>query len=199
MSLYNVPYHLDFRGNCVVIAGSDRRKMVSFDEPSLNIIFSKKGKGLPSQKRYLRELKNDGRVIGTYWESKDILDEPFSLALTHEESGHNDSAKRLIKAIIGGDIVFDTPKPLKLTKQLIHILCPKDGIVLDAFGGSATTAHAVLDLNNSGDSRRFIIIELGEYADSIAAERVRRVIDGNWAYPRKDTIPLGGSFVYLSL
>lgn len=109
---------------------------------------------------------------------------------------HNDAAKKLMKAVLGDDCSFDTPKPLKLTERLIQMFCPKDGIVLDAFGGSATTAHAVLSLNASDpeSNRQFIIIEKDFQVASYAKERIERVISGNWVDPRKDTKPLGGSF-----
>jgi adenine-specific DNA-methyltransferase len=195
MNLYGVPYVKDATGNCVISQGSNRENLKKFDDPSLVILFSRNGIGGIRRKVYLSDLKIKGRVLGTFLDSKDI-DDNLSISLQHEESGHNAGAKRLLKAILGGDTVFDTPKPLKLTKQLIKILCPPDGIVLDAFGGSATTAHAVLELNLEGDSRSFILIELNDYAESISAERIRRVIEGDWAYPTKETKPLGGSFSF---
>jgi len=54
---------------------------------------------------------------------------------------------------------------------------PKNGLVLDSFAGSGTTAHAVLALNKEdGGNRKFILVECEDYADSITAERLRRVI-----------------------
>lgn len=212
LSGWGIKYLIDAEGNCVVKKGENRDKArIIFEKgPWPKIFFlGKQGEGRPRLKRYKDELKNEGRVVGTYWAADEIVDETWSteeslnLALPHEFSGHNDSAKKLIKAILGDDCVFNTPKPLKLTERLIEMFCPKDGIVLDAFGGSATTAHAVLNLNlsNPGTDRQFVIIERGTdhcgFADSITAERVRRVIDGNWVYPKSDTKPTGGSFVYL--
>ena len=73
---------------------------------------------------------------------------------------------------------FETPKPVELVKYLINIACD-DGIILDSFAGSGTTAHAVLDLNKEdGGNRKFILVECEDYADKITAERVRRVIKG---------------------
>jgi hypothetical protein len=52
-------------------------------------------------------------------------------------------------------------------------------IILDSFAGSGTTAHAVLDANNKdGGDRRFILVECEGYADTLTAERIRRVING---------------------
>jgi adenine-specific DNA-methyltransferase len=196
---WNIEYVIDEAGNCVVKEGEDRSKAQDIQDkgPWPKIYFGATGHNSPKLKRYRDDLRNEGRVLGTYWESCEILDEPFCIALRHESSGHNDSAKRLIKAILGDDIIFNTPKPLKLTERLVQLLCPTDGIVLDAFAGSATTAHAVLSLNNETTSRRFIMIEQGEFTDKITAERIRRVIAGNWVYPKSETEPLGGSFIYL--
>lgn len=212
LSCWGIKYVIDTDGNCVVKKGENRDKArILFETgPWPRIYFlGKKGEGRPRLKRYKDELKNEGRVVGTYWAADEIVDETWetneqlNLSLSHEISGHNDSAKKLIKAILGDDCIFNTPKPLKLTERLIEMFCPKDGIVLDAFGGSATTAHAVLNLNVSSPetNRQFVIIERGSdhcgFADSITAERVRRVIDGSWVHPKKDTKPTGGSFVYL--
>jgi adenine-specific DNA-methyltransferase len=209
---WNVKYTINTQGNCVIKKGEDcTRAVTKFKKgPWPKIFFlGQNGEGRPRFKRYKDELKSDGRVVGTYWEADEILDgkyeqqDPLNLSLSHEISGHNDGAKKLIKAILGDKCVFDTPKPLKLTERLVEMFCPKDGIVFDAFGGSATTAHAVLSLNAKDDhsSRKFILIERGTdhhgFADTITAERVRRVIDGKWAQPHKDVQATGGNFVYL--
>lgn len=74
---------------------------------------------------------------------------------------------------------FPQPKSVRLVQETIRSACPVDGIVLDCFAGSGTTAQAVLDLNREdGGRRRFILCELSDYADSITAERARRVIAG---------------------
>jgi adenine-specific DNA-methyltransferase len=206
---WGIEYVINAAGNCVVKKGENLEKAQKILKRGAwpKIYFGQAGVGRPVLKRYRDELRNEGRIVGTYWQADEILDEiwqaeeQLNLSYQHEISGHNGGAKKLIKAILGDDCVFNTPKPLKLTERLIEMFCPKDGIVLDAFGGSATTAHAVLDLNNQGAERQFVIIERGSdhcgFADSITAERVRRVIDGNWVYPKPDTKPTGGSFVYL--
>ncbi len=102
---------------------------------------------------------------------------------------------------IFGERKFDFPKPSALLQELIRQGCPQDGIILDSFAGSGTTAHAVLALNaEDGGNRRFILVEQEDYADTLTAERVRRVIKG---VPRaKDTTlqaGLGGSFTYCTL
>jgi adenine-specific DNA-methyltransferase len=80
---------------------------------------------------------------------------------------------------IFGERIFNFPKPISLIRELILQGCPENGIVLDSFAGSGTTAHAVLDANNQdGGVRKFILVECEEYANKITAERVRRVING---------------------
>lgn len=77
------------------------------------------------------------------------------------------------------DKVFDYPKPVRLIEDVIHAVSNRDALVLDSFAGSGTTAHAVLNLNKKdGGNRRFILVELSDYADSLTAERGRRVITG---------------------
>lgn len=96
------------------------------------------------------------------------------------------------------DKKFDFPKPPQLIKELINQGTHKNSIVLDSFAGSATTAHAVLDLNKEDDgNRKFILIEMEDYAEEITAERVRRVING---YGKDKKVEgTGGDFNYLTL
>jgi adenine-specific DNA-methyltransferase len=81
--------------------------------------------------------------------------------------------------------VFQFPKPLELIKRVLLLATNKDSLVLDSFAGSGTTAHAVLNLNKQdGGNRKFILIEMEDYAETITAERVRRVIGrGEWHSP----------------
>jgi adenine-specific DNA-methyltransferase len=78
-----------------------------------------------------------------------------------------------------GEDIFITPKPTRLIERILAIATQKDAVVLDSFAGSGTTAHAVLQTNKrDGGNRRFIVIEMEDYADRLTAERVRRVISG---------------------
>ena len=75
--------------------------------------------------------------------------------------------------------IFKNPKPSTLIAELLSFATDKDSIVLDSFAGSGTTAHAVLALNKQdGGDRRFVLIECEDYADSLTAERIRRVARG---------------------
>lgn len=96
-------------------------------------------------------------------------------------------------------IKFDFPKPTDLIKYLLGFYAEENDIILDSFAGSGTTAHAVLDMNKSdGGNRKFILIEMMDYADSITAERVRRVIDG-YGEGKKAVEGTGGDFTYYEL
>jgi adenine-specific DNA-methyltransferase len=88
-------------------------------------------------------------------------------------------AKAMLRDIFGTSDLFQTPKPVELIDRLLDLVDRKDCVVLDSFAGSGTTAHAVLAANRrDGGSRKFIQVESEDYADSLTAERVRRVIQG---------------------
>ena len=118
---------------------------------------------------------------------------PTNLIVEYE---NRHSAKELLPF----DIKFDFAKPSKLIEYLIEISTPdKDAIILDSFAGSGTTAHAVLNKNHKdGGNRKFILIEMLDYADTLTSERVKRVING---YDRNnDSIEgIGGNFSFYDL
>lgn len=96
-------------------------------------------------------------------------------------------------------IKFDFPKPTDLIQYLLGFYCQEDSIILDSFAGSGTTAHAVLNMNKAdGGHRKFILVEMEDYADSITAERVKRVIDG-YGEDKKAVEGTGGQFSYYEL
>lgn len=147
------------------------------------------GNSVPAIKRFLSEVKQ-GKVPQTLWK--------------YEEVGHTQEAKQELLGIIEFGTsaeVFVTPKPVRLIKRILQIATDEDSIILDSFAGSGTTAHAVLALNaEDGGNRRFILVEQEEYADTLTAERVRRVIQG--VPTAKDPIlqnGLGGAFTYCTL
>ena len=85
----------------------------------------------------------------------------------------------LIYKNIVPDQNFSYPKPVELLREILTTATDKGSIVLDSFAGSGTTAHAVLEANKrDGGNRRFILVEMEDYADKMTAERVRRVING---------------------
>ena len=119
--------------------------------------------------------------------------------LTGTEVNHEVGKEMLNK--IFGRAPFDYPKSTALIENLVRLVCKNEGIVMDSFAGSGTTAHAVLALNREdGGNRKFILVECEEYADSITAERVRRVINGvSDARDLSLKEGLGGSFLYCTL
>ena len=148
------------------------------------IWWGKDGNNVPAIKRFLSEV-SDGIVPQTYW--------------PYEEVGHTQDAKKEVKSIFANDMPFDTPKPTRLVERILQIASDADSIILDSFAGSGTTAHAVLNMNKAdGGNRKFILVEMEDYADSITAERVRRVIRG-YGEGKNAVDGTGGSFSYYEL
>jgi len=143
------------------------------------IWFGTDGNGVPRKKTYLFE--REGKNLWTWWPNTEV--------------GHTQEATKEITDILGKTGLFDYPKPLRLINRIVQIATDKDAIILDSFAGSGTTAHAVLNMNKQDDgNRKFILIEMMDYAETITAERVRRVIDGY-----ADVTGTGGGFDYYDL
>jgi len=127
------------------------------------VYFPRDGDGLPRIKQFKNEAK--GLVPSTIWLASEV--------------GDNEESKKEVLSIFDEGIPFDTPKPVKLVRQVLLIASKPDSIILDPTAGSGTTAHAVLAVNNEDrGSRRFIMMECEDYADTLTAERIRRVIKG---------------------
>ena len=142
------------------------------------------GKNTPRKKTFLYE-KERGLTPETLWFASDV--------------STNEKAKNELKLIFPEDIPFATPKPHELIEQILRIATDKDSIVLDSFAGSGTTAHAVLNMNSDdGGNRRFILVEMMDYAETVTAERVKRVIDG-YGEGDKAVPGIGGGFGYYEL
>ncbi|MEK7655614.1 MAG: site-specific DNA-methyltransferase [Patescibacteria group bacterium] len=141
------------------------------------IWFGKTGGNVPSVKIFLSEVQA-GTVPLTIW--------------LRAEVGDNESAKKEIKELFPEiQLPFETPKPVTLLKKIIQLSTEKNSIILDSFAGSGTTAHAVLEQNKEDvGSRRFILVEMEDYANTITAERVRRAV-------KKDNTKMG--FTYNTL
>ena len=96
-------------------------------------------------------------------------------------------------------ISFDFPKPVQLIQYLLGFYSNADDIILDSFAGSGTTAHAVLNMNKAdGRHRKFILVEMMDYADSTTAERVKRVIKG-YGEGKNAVEGTGGNFSFYDL
>jgi len=111
------------------------------------IWFGTNGDSVPSIKRFLSEVK-DGVSQSTF--------------LDYSEVGHSDEANRQLKTLLDGQY-FDYPKPLRFMHRLVYLCSKENDIILDFFSGSATTAHAVMQLNaEDGGNRKFIMVQLPE-------------------------------------
>jgi site-specific DNA-methyltransferase (adenine-specific)/adenine-specific DNA-methyltransferase len=168
------------------------------------IWWGKDGNGVPSQKRFLTDVKQ-GVVPATMW--------------MHGDAGHNAEAKNELRDVLSEESeMFITPKPTRLIERILQIATNPGDLILDSFAGSGTTGHAVLKMNRSEavppasetDSgqdahapladRRFILVEMEpEIAPKITAERVRRVADGYTNAKGEEVPGLGGGFRYCRL
>ncbi|MDD3171920.1 MAG: site-specific DNA-methyltransferase, partial [Bacilli bacterium] len=116
----------------------------------------------------------------------------------NENVDTNETAKKELYNIFIKDL-FPYPKPVSLIQFLLSFSTDKDSIILDSFAGSGTTGHAVLNLNKlDGGNRKFILVEMEDYAEDITAERVKRVING-YGEGNKKVEGTGGEFDYYEL
>ena len=149
------------------------------------IWFGKNGDSRPRVKTFLSQV--DGIPTWTWWDNTEV--------------GHNQEGTKELNSLLGAENPFHTPKPTRLIQRIVQLTTDEDSIVLDSFAGSGTTAHAVLKSNaEQGGHRRFILIEMEDYADSLTAERVRRVING--VSTAKTSVlmeGIGGTFSYFDL
>ena len=136
--------------------------------------FGEEKNNVPRQKRFLSDVKQSITPV-TIWK--------------HIEVGHTQSATKKLKELFDGTHIFDYSKTVELIKRCIELYSNKDSIILDFFSGSATTAHAVMQLNaEDGGNRKFIMVQLPEVCDEkseaykagytniceIGKERIRR-------------------------
>ncbi|MBX8814327.1 site-specific DNA-methyltransferase [Ochrobactrum sp. MR34] len=166
------------------------------------ISFPSSPAGSPLLKRFQNEAKSLYQPVSSWIGStkeKDYTDED---GILHLSSPMNSEASKRIKEIFA-DKVFNYSKPLELITKLIDQVTSKEDIIIDSFAGSATTGHAVLNLNKrDGGKRRFILIEmLKDIAQDVSAERLLRVIKGynKNADPTKPIEGLGGGFQFCTL
>lgn len=115
--------------------------------------FGEHGGNMPRLKRYLSDVQQ-GMTSVTIWK--------------YTEVGHNQEGRQELKKVFDNKGYFDGPKPLRLMKRILQIAnLEKDSIILDFFSGSATTAHAVMQLNaEDGGNRRYIMVQLPEETEA---------------------------------
>ena len=139
------------------------------------VYWTDNGNGLPRIKIYLSDAEKDGQAAINFF--------------THERFGSNQEGSAEVEKLFSHKGLFDNPKPVRLIKSLVLLASSEDSIVLDFFSGSATTAHAVMQLNaEDGGHRKFIMVQLPEKCDEkseaykagykticeIGKERIRR-------------------------
>ncbi|MBN1064501.1 site-specific DNA-methyltransferase [Clostridium botulinum] len=105
------------------------------------------------------------------------------------------STQNMSNELKKANIEFTFPKPTSLLEYIINFYTDEESIILDSFAGSGTTAHAVLNMNKiDNGKRKFILIEMEDYAERITAERVKNVINGY-----ADIEGIGGDFNFYDL
>ena len=157
-------------GRCWVISKDKYRELLSDNR----IWFGTTGNNVPSIKKFLKEVKNTMTPM-TIWK--------------YNEVGHSQDAKQKFMKLFDGKSYFDYPKSVDLIKRVIELYSSERDIILDFFSGSATTAHATVQLNaEEGGNRKFIMVQLPEPSDEkseaykagyqniceIGKERIRR-------------------------
>ena len=142
--------------------------------------------------RILRKIyleKQEGRPPESIWFGEDV--------------GTTREANQELKDIFGGQPPFETPKPSRLIERVLQITTQPGDLILDSFGGSGTTGHAVLKMNHAASDqqpRRFIMVEMEpKVARDITAERVRHAAQGYTNAKGENVEGLGGGFRFCEL
>lgn len=146
-------------GRCWIYNEVDMKKAIEDNR----IWFGKDGNGVPRVKTYLN--------------AKDRGLTPETMILAKDGST-NEEAKNNLKELFEGIAVFETPKPVKLVRHLLSMAF-KEGIVLDFFGGSASTAQAVMEMSLTNSNMNYILVQLPVECkpDSEAAKAGYKTID----------------------
>ena len=137
-------------------------------------------------KETMDQLVADNRIIfgkdeNTIVQMKDYLEDFRDTLRSVIDLDARTGAYTLANLFDGDRTIFKNPKPVELMERLLAFTTRRDSLVLDAFAGSGTTAHAVMSLNKrDGGNRRFIMIEEGRSGDkfgrTLTAERIKRAI-----------------------
>lgn len=127
------------------------------------IVFPKGGDGAPRKKYFRHEREAEGQCATNWWD--------------HGSFGDNAGAGKELERLFGEKQVFTNPKPTELVRGVVQVSGIDVPLVLDYFAGSGTTAHAVINLNREdGGTRKFVLVEQGEYFDTVLLPRVAKVI-----------------------
>ena len=152
------------------------------------------------------DFLNISKPVLRYWKDDDLKKSgenygivAASTFLPNEVGMTQDGTKEITS--IFGEKKFNFPKPSSLIQHFVNVatIFDKNSIILDSFAGSGTTAHAVLNMNKADNgNRKFILIEMEDYAETITAERVKRVIDG-YGEGKNAIDDTGGDFTFYDL
>ena len=154
----------------------------------------------------VEKLADGSYKCGKIWFAKDENTQPSSIKYLYEVKDFllrsiislKSSGSIDLEAIFGKG-KFDYPKPVNLLELLLNSFDDKEALILDSFAGSGTTAHAVLNLNKADEGlRKFILIEMEDYAEEVTSERIKRVING-YGKGKKEVDGTGGSFDFYEL
>lgn len=147
------------------------------------IVFGKTGEAGPQRKRFWYEAKERGKVSKTWWDDIETTT----------------NGTQTLKKIFN-ESPFTNPKPLGLMERILELtLNENSSIILDYFSGSGTTAHATIKLNREdGGNRKYILVEMGEYFNTVTKPRVQKVIyTDNWKNGKpQDTEGISQLFKY---
>ena len=140
------------------------------------------------------------KAVGGWQVVKKYRDDIYALPSVWDDADvSSDRGTLTMKKFFNNKRVFAFPKSPELIQRCLQLASDPDSIILDSFAGSGTTAHAVLNLNKQdGGNRKFILVELGDYAENITAERVRRVMSG-YGEGKNAVEGTGGSFDFYEL
>ena len=149
---------------------------------------------------FWKKIENGDTVKWQVYQKFYLEDKKKAVSNLWNDIDGNKKATRDVRDIFNDDsIKFDFPKPIALIERILRLDSSSNMIVLDSFAGSGTTAHAVLNMNKTdGGHRKFILVEMMDYADSITAERVKRVIRG-YGEGKNAVEGTGGNFSFYDL
>ena len=149
---------------------------------------------------FWKKIENGNTVKWQVYQKFYLEDKKKAVSNLWNDIDGNKKATRDVRDIFNDDsIKFDFPKPIALIERILRLDSSSNMIVLDSFAGSGTTAHAVLNMNKAdGGHRKFILVEMMDYADSITAERVKRVIRG-YGEGKNAVEGTGGNFSFYDL
>ena len=175
------------------------KNIYEITSPNGKVFLPPSGRSWLYSKERFQEMLNDNRIYwgkdgNSCWAPKMFLSEvkqgvtPMTI-WKYTDVGHSQDATKALKALFGGHDYFDYPKSVDLIKRCIQLYSNNDSVIIDFFSGSATTAHAVMQLNaEDGGNRKFIMVQWPEETDEkseaykagykniceIGKERIRR-------------------------